>query len=59
MGTVIALILVILGALALGLGLGGVALPRCDAAASRGALMTGGAVSVALGLAMGIGALLA
>ncbi len=58
-GSVIALILVILGALALGLGLGGVALPRCDAATSRGALIVGGAVSVAVGLAMGIGRLLA
>ena len=58
-GSVIALILVILGALGLGLGLGGVALPRCDAATSRGALVVGGAVGVALGLAMGIGRLLA
>ncbi len=52
-GSVIALILVVGGALGLGLGLGGVALPRCDAATSRGALVVGGAVSIALGLAMG------
>jgi putative copper export protein/methionine-rich copper-binding protein CopC len=58
-GSLIAIVLVVAGALGLGLGLGGVALPRCDAAASRAALLVGGTVGVALGLAMGVGGLLA
>ena len=41
------------GALGLGLGLGGAPLPRCDAVASRLALLTGGAVAAVLGLLIG------
>ena len=53
-GSAIAFLLGAGGALALGLGFGGVGLPRCDAAASRVALVSGGAVSIVLGLVIGI-----
>jgi hypothetical protein len=49
----IALLLVFGGALGLGLGLGGMALPRCEAAASRLALLSGGATAVILGALIG------
>ncbi len=58
-GSVVAFGLVIAGALSLGLALGGVPLPRCDARTSRWALTVGGALSLGLGLVMGIGMLLA
>ena len=45
--------LVIGGALGLGLGLGGMPLPRCEPAASRLALVTGGAVAALLGAFIG------
>ena len=54
LGTVVGGILLIGGALALGVGLGGGRLPRCDAAASRIALIGGGTVAVCLGLVIGI-----
>ena len=49
----IALLLVLGGAVGVGLGLGGMALPRCEAAASRLALIGGGATSVILGALIG------
>ena len=52
-GTVIALLLVVIGALGLGLGLGSMALPRCDPSASRVALLGGGTVAVLLGAVIG------
>jgi len=42
------------GALGLGLGLGGARLPRCEAVASRIALTSGGTVAVALGILIGL-----
>jgi hypothetical protein len=42
------------GALGIGLGLGGARLPRCEALASRIALIGGGTVAVALGLLVGL-----
>ena len=51
--TVVAAVLVLGGALALGLGLGGASLPRCEAAASRVALLAGGGIAVVLGAAIG------
>jgi len=53
----IASLLVLGGALGLGLGLGGMALPRCEALASRLALVGGGVTAVVLGLLIGIGRL--
>lgn len=49
----IALLLVLGGALGLGLGVGGMTLPRCEAAASRLALLGGGATAVVLGTLIG------
>jgi len=49
----IALVLFIGGAVGLGLGIGGMALPRCEPLASRLALIGGGAVAVTLGAAIG------
>ena len=49
----IAALLLLGGALGLGLGLGGAQLPRCEAMASRVALIGGGAVAVALGALIG------
>lgn len=57
-GIVIAALLLIGGALSIGLGLGGTRLPRCDAKASRVALGAGGAVATLLGLLIGAGRLL-
>ncbi|MEA2652466.1 MAG: copper transport protein [Chloroflexota bacterium] len=51
--TAVAVMLILGGALGLGLGLGGASLPRCEAAASRLALLGGGAVAVLLGAAIG------
>lgn len=48
---VVGALLLVGGALAIGLALGGARLPRCEAAASRLALVVGGLVGVALGLA--------
>jgi hypothetical protein len=45
------------GALGIGLGLGGASLPRCEAAASRMALVGGGVLGVALGALIGLGQL--
>jgi putative copper export protein len=47
--TIIAGMLVIGGALGLGLGIGGASLPRCEAVASRVALLGGGGVALVLG----------
>ena len=51
--TMVAALLALGGAVALGLGLGGASLPRCEAAASRIALFGGGAIAVVLGAAIG------
>ncbi len=50
----VAALLALGGALALGLGLGGFSLPRCEAAASRIALLAGGSVAAILGAAIGV-----
>jgi copper transport protein len=55
----IAAMLMVGGALGLGLGLGGMRLPRCEAVASRLALLAGGSVAVLLGGLIGAGRLLA
>ena len=47
-------LLVLAGALAVGIGLGGLQLPRTEAAASRVALVGGGAVAVVCGVTIGI-----
>ena len=49
----VAALLLLGGALGLGLGLGGFRLPRCEAVASRLALTTGGGVAAALGALIG------
>ena len=54
LGTAVAGILVVGGALALGVALGGGRLPRCDPDASRIALRAGGVAALALGIAIGI-----
>jgi hypothetical protein len=54
----IALVLLIGGAIGIGLGLGGGRLPRTDPAASRLALRVGGLTAVALGAAIGLDRLL-
>ncbi|MEO8246116.1 MAG: copper resistance protein CopC [Chloroflexota bacterium] len=51
------LLLLVGGLLALGLGLGGMVLPRAEAAASRVALLGGGAAAAVTGLAIGVGRL--
>lgn len=56
-GNVIALVLVVGGGVGTGLGIGGMALPRCEARASRRALLAGGATAVVLGIVIGAGAL--
>lgn len=56
-GPAIAALLLVGGALSIGLGLGGTRLPRCDAEASRLALGAGGAVAVFLGALIGVGSL--
>ncbi len=53
----IAALLVLLGALGLGLGLGGMSLPRCEPWASRLALVGGGVAAVVLGILIGAGRL--
>ena len=53
----IAVLLILGGAIGLGLGLGGASLPRCEAAASRVALLAGGGIAVVLGVAIGAGQL--
>ena len=54
----VAVVLLIGGALGLGLGLGGMALPRCEPLASRVALVGGGVAAVLLGAVIGGGQLL-
>ena len=49
----VAVLLLLGGALGVGLGLGGMALPRCEAAASRLALLGGGAMAIILGALIG------
>ncbi len=51
--TAVASLLILGGALGLGLGIGGASLPRCEAAASRLALLAGGGIAVVLGAAIG------
>jgi hypothetical protein len=53
----IAAILVVGGALGLGLGIGGMRLPRCEAVASRIALIAGGVTAGVLGALIGLGRL--
>ena len=55
----VALLLVVGGALAVGLAVGGATLPRCERSASRFALAVGGPTAAALGAAIGIGRLAA
>ncbi len=57
-GTAVAAVLLLGGALGIGLGLGGGRLPRTDPAASRLALRLGGLTAVALGAAIGLDRLL-
>jgi putative copper export protein len=47
------------GALAIGLGAGGVCLPRCEAFTSRVALVAGGTIAMVLGVLIGFGRLVA
>ena len=54
LGTAVAALFVVGGALALGVGLGGGRLPRCDPDVSRIALRAGGVAALALGIAIGI-----
>lgn len=51
--TVVAALLVLGGAIGLGLGIGGASLPRCEAVASRISLVAGGGIAVVLGAAIG------
>lgn len=51
------LLLLVGGMLGIGLGIGGWTLPRCEATASRLALLGGGALAAASGLAIGVGRL--
>ena len=52
--TVVAVLLALGGAVALGLGVGGASLPRCEAAASRIALLAGGGIAAMLGAVIGV-----
>jgi copper transport protein len=56
--SVIAVVLLIAGAVGIGLAIGGGSLPRCDARASQIALRLGGATSLVLGLLVGADAIL-
>ncbi|MCA1572031.1 MAG: copper resistance protein CopC/CopD [Chloroflexi bacterium] len=56
--TVVASVLLLTGALGLGLGLGGMSLPRCERLASRVALVGGGLTAVVLGGMIGASRLL-
>jgi copper transport protein len=56
-GSLIAVLLAVGGAIGLGLGLGGFSLPRCEALASRVALTGGGVIGLALGMLIGVQAL--
>ena len=56
--TVVAAALLLAGALGLGLGLGGMSLPRCERLASRVALVGGGLAAVLLGGMIGASRLL-
>ena len=56
--TIVAVLLFLGGAIAVGLGFGGASLPRCDPSASRVALLGGGGVAVVLGAAIGLTQLL-
>ena len=53
LGMGVAVLLFAGGAVGLGLGLGGMTLPRCDPVASRVAMIAGGAVAALLGAAIG------
>lgn len=57
--TVIALLLVVGGGLGVGLGVGGMALPRGEAVASRIALVGGGTIATLLGALIGVSRLIA
>ena len=52
--TIVAALLVLGGAIGLGLGLGGARLPRCERAASKVALVAGGGVAAVLGTLIGL-----
>ncbi|MGZ8476064.1 MAG: copper resistance D family protein, partial [Candidatus Limnocylindria bacterium] len=54
----VALLLFVGGAVGLGLGLGGMPLPRCEPLASRIALIAGGSVAALLGAVIGVGRLI-
>jgi hypothetical protein len=56
--SVIAVLLLIAGAVGIGLAIGGGSLPRCDARASQVALRLGGGISLVLGLLVGADAIL-
>jgi hypothetical protein len=56
--TAIALVLVLAGGIGVGLAVGGSALPRCERRASRIALSVGGATGLALGMLIGLDALM-
>jgi methionine-rich copper-binding protein CopC/putative copper export protein len=56
--SVIAVLLMIAGAVGIGLAIGGGSLPRCDARASQVALRLGGGISLVLGLLVGADAIL-
>ena len=51
--TAVAIVLFLGGAVGIGLGLGGMALPRTEAVASRIALVAGGSIATLLGAAIG------
>ena len=53
LGMGVAVLLFAGGAVGLGLGLGGMTLPRCDPVASHVAMVAGGAVAALLGAAIG------
>ncbi len=57
--SLIAVTLLLGGALGAGLGLGGARLPRCEASASRVALLAGGIAATVLGVVIGAGRLIA
>jgi len=56
--SLIAVLLLLGGSIGLGLGLGGLSLPRCEEFTSRVALVGGGAIAVSLGLLTGANVLL-
>lgn len=58
LGMGVAIMLFVGGAVGLGLGLGGMPLPRCEPLASRVALVAGGSVAALLGAVIGAGRLI-